>query len=89
MPNLNGVQSVYVNVVQIYGGPFDVICDFGFSSPENRATGIPTDFDVVSRVVMSMGHAKSLLPILAKLISEYEEQFGPIPAPGFGEASRD
>lgn len=89
MPNLNNVEPVYANVVQIYGGPYDLIFDFGFSSPENRATGDPMNFDVVSRVAMSMGHAKSILPLLARLIAEYEKQIGEIPAPGYEQSSRE
>lgn len=89
MPNLNNVEAVYANVVQIYGGAYDLIFDFGFSSPENRATGDPMNFDVVSRVAMSMGHAKSILPLLARLIAEYEKQIGEIPAPGYEQSSRE
>lgn len=88
MPRLNETRTTYANVVQINAGAYDLIFDFGFSAPENRVTGDPLDFDIVSRVVMSHGHAKSILPLLAKIISDYETQFGEIPAPGFGEASR-
>jgi hypothetical protein len=38
---------------------------------------------------MSHSHAKTLLPILAKLIAEYETEFGMIPAPGFDQLSKE
>lgn len=88
MPRLNETKTVYANVVQISAGAFDLILDFGYSAPENRVALDPQDFDIVSRVVMSPGHAKSIIPILAKIVSDYETQFGVVPAPGFGEASR-
>lgn len=37
---------------------------------------------------MSLSHAKSMLPILARLIAEYENQVGPIPAPGFDDQAK-
>lgn len=75
-------QPVYANVVQITTGPFDIVFDFGFKSPE-RARSQSAQYDIVSRVAMSLSHAKSILPILARQLAEYEGQFGDIPAPGF------
>jgi hypothetical protein len=38
---------------------------------------------------MSLSHAKSMLPLMAKVIADYEQKFGQIPAPGFGDFSRE
>jgi hypothetical protein len=79
---------VYSNVVQITTGPFDMVFDFGFRSPERARSG-SAEFEVVSRVAMSLGHAKSLLPLLAKQIADYESRFGPITSPGFEQFSSE
>jgi len=81
-------DPIYANVVQITTGPFDMIFDFGFKSPERARAGSP-DFDIVARVAMSLAHAKSILPLLAKQIADYEQKVGPITAPGFEEFSSD
>lgn len=78
---------VYANVVEITTGPFDLIIDFGFKSPEQLKRQSP-DYRVVTRVAMSLSHAKSMLPILARLIADYEHQVGTIPAPGFDDQSK-
>jgi Protein of unknown function (DUF3467) len=82
-------KSVYANVVQMTSGPFDLILDFGFRSPEELARGQEGGYEVVARVAMSLSHAKSMLPLLARVIADYEKQFGPIPSPGFGDLSRE
>jgi hypothetical protein len=81
-------QPIYANVVQITIGPYDMVLDFGFKSPETARTG-SMEFDVVARVAMSLAHAKSMIPILTKQIAEYESKVGPITAPGFDEFSSD
>jgi hypothetical protein len=81
-------QPIYANVLQLTTGPFDIIFDFGFKSPERARAG-SAEFDVVSRVAMSLGHAKSMLPLLARQIAEYESKVGPITAPGFEEFSTE
>jgi hypothetical protein len=87
MPN-EPPPPVYANVVNMTLGPFDLVMDFGFKTPEQTAKGSP-DYEVVSRVAMSLAHAKSMLPLLAKVIAGYEEQVGPITAPGFEGYSKD
>lgn len=81
-------EPVYANVVQMAVGPFDMVLDFGFKSPEEAARGQEGGYDVVARVAMSVGHAKSMIPLLAKLIADYEQRFGQIPAPGFDDFLR-
>lgn len=69
------------------GVPFDVVMDFGFKTPEQaKKQGI--DYDIVARIAMSLSHAKSMLPILARVVAEYEKQVGTIPAPGFDDQSK-
>ena len=79
---------VYANVVDFTVGPFDIVVDFGFKGPEESRRG-SADYEVVSRVAMSLPHAKSMLPILAKLIADYESRIGPITAPGFDDFSKE
>jgi len=81
-------EPIYANVLQITTGPFDMVLDFGFKTPERARAG-SAEFDVVARVVMGLGHAKSMLPLLTKQIAEYESKVGPITAPGFEEFSSD
>mgnify|MGYP001792161710 CR=1 FL=1 len=89
MPSLNEMSSVYSNEVQIFGGPFDMVLEFHERTPEERiAKGVEGNYSVVARLVMSQSHAKSMLPLLAKVIADYETAFGPIPAPGFGDSAR-
>ena len=70
-------DPVYANVMQITTGPYDMVIDFGFKNPE-RARAMSPEFDVVARVAMSLAHAKTMLPILAQQVAQYEERFGPI-----------
>jgi hypothetical protein len=81
-------QPVYANMVQMTIGPFDLVLDFGFRSPEEAVRGEEGGHEVVARVAMSLSHAKSMLPLLAKLIADYEQKFGQIPAPGFDDFLR-
>jgi hypothetical protein len=32
---------------------------------------------------MSWGHLKSMIPLLARMVADYESRVGEIPAPGF------
>ena len=79
---------VYANVVEMTTGPFDLVIDFGFKAPEEAKRGSP-EWQVVSRVAMSLSHAKTMLPILARVIAEYESKVGPIPAPGFDDKGKE
>lgn len=78
---------VYVNVVRLGAGPFDLQMDFGYRTPEEAASG-SVDFVPKVRLAMSQSHAKSMLPLLAKVIAEIERQVGPIPAPGFEDLGK-
>ena len=84
---VSAAAPVYANVVRMTSGPFDLVMDFGFSTPEHRARQ-STEFDPVVRVAMSLGHAKSMLPLLARMIADYETNVGTIPSPGFEEGSK-
>ena len=81
-PARESPAPVYANVVKMTTGPYDLVMDFGFKSPEEMRRGVE-DFDPTVRVAMSLAHAKSMIPLLAKLIAEYESQAGEIPSPGF------
>lgn len=87
MPEPEPPPPIYANVASLTTGPFDVVMDFGFKTPEQAKKGSP-DFEIVARIAMSVSHAKSMLPLLAKLIAQYEQQFGPVPAPGFDDQAK-
>jgi Protein of unknown function (DUF3467) len=78
-------QPVYANVVELTTGPYDIVLDFGFRGPESLKRGPEGGYDVVARVAMSLAHAKSMVPLLARVIADYEENIGPITAPGFDD----
>ena len=78
---------VYANVVEMTTGPFDLVLDFGFKTPEQTKRQSP-DYDIVARVAMSLAHAKSMIPLLTRMIAEYESKIGPITSPGFDELGR-
>jgi hypothetical protein len=78
----------YANVVQMTIGPYDLVMDFGFRTPEQLLQQ-SEEYVPVVRVAMSIAHAKTMLPILANLIAQYERQAGIIPAPGFDQLSRE
>jgi hypothetical protein len=77
-------EKVYTNAVAISGGPFDVTLVFGLQQQErpDRPGDRPAVEEVV-RVSMSWGHAKSMIPLLARVVADYESKVGEIPAPGF------
>jgi hypothetical protein len=81
-------EPVYANVVDITVGPFDMVIDFGFKSPEQTKRQ-SADYEVVARVAMSLAHAKAMLPLLARIIAKYEQQVGPITAPGFDDSAKE
>jgi hypothetical protein len=76
----------YANVMQAHLGAYDFTIDFGYKPPEEAGT---QRFTKVCTVGMSVSHAKTMIPILAKLIAAYEQQFGTVPAPGYEEQSRE
>lgn len=82
------IEQVYANAVEIIVGPYDLVLDFGFKTPEATKKGSP-DVEPVARIAMSLAHAKSMLPLLAKMIAGYEENVGPITAPGFEDFSKE
>jgi hypothetical protein len=76
------LYPIYANVVKMSTGPYDLVMDFGFKGPEEMGR-VVEDFNPTVRVAMSLAHAKSMIPLLARLIAEYEDQAGEIPSPGF------
>jgi predicted nucleic acid-binding protein len=65
-----------------------MVLDFGFKTPERARAGSP-EYDVVARVAMSLAHAKTMVPLIAAQIAQYEQKVGPITAPGFEEFSSE
>lgn len=76
----------YTNVVRAHIAAYDFTLDFGIKAPDTAPNAEP---EQQCRIMMSLPHAKTMLPIMAKLIAQYEEQFGVIPAPGYEERSKE
>ena len=66
-------QPLYANVVNITVGAFDLVMDFGFKTPEQTQRR-SADYELVARVAMSLAHAKSMLPLMARMIADYESK---------------
>lgn len=84
--------EIYANLVHVSLGPYDVTLDFGYQSPEDRIPreqGDPRVGRRVVRVTMSHPHAKSMIPILAKVIAHLETAAGTIPTPGFDDLAKE
>jgi hypothetical protein len=82
------VPFIYANVARMTAGAFDLVMDFGFSSPEQTMQS-SEEFVPMVRVVMSLAHAKTMIPVLAQIIAQYEQQVGPITAPGFEDQPKE
>lgn len=81
-----GENVVFANALTINGGAFDVMLVFG--RQDQPIPVVPNSQPPVTEVVrvgMSWGHAKSMIPLLARMVAQYEERFGAVPAPGFDE----
>lgn len=80
------VPFYYANVMQAHLSAFDFTLEFGYKPPEEAAT---TRYKKICTVAMSLSHAKTMLPIIARLIAEYEKNFGVVPAPGYDEKAKE
>ena len=96
MTDQTDVPRIYTNFTNLAAGPYDLTLTFaetkpvlpgGFAEPIGEPAS-PT-ITPVGQVVMSWGHAKAILPLLVKLVAQYEETFGEIPAPGFDQTSKE
>jgi hypothetical protein len=71
-------EVLYCNVLSVVISPFDFVFDFGYKTPE-QAKAKSVEYEIVARIAMSPQHAKSMLPILKRMIKEYEDKIGHIP----------
>jgi len=89
------VPRFYANMVNVSLALYDVTLTF----LDNDSTALPEEAPTSHawrtrgltpqcQVVMSLGHAKALIPLLVKGVADYETRFGVIPAPGFDESSK-
>lgn len=79
--------KVYTNLVRIHGGAYDVTIDFQQQPPGEEGKP-PPQGETQVRVSMSWSHLKSMIPLMVKLVAEYEKGYGTIPAPGFDDFSK-
>ena len=92
VPSWRGpTELIYANSLALNGGPFDVVLVFGVQQPllpGNLDEDPPPPTQETVRVAMSWGHAKSMIPLMARMVAEYEQKFGEVPSPGFGDTWR-
>jgi hypothetical protein len=75
----------YANVMKIAGGPFDVTLVFGQQDHTAGRQPGQTPASEVARIAMSWAHLKSMIPLLARVVADYETEVGEIPSPGFDQ----
>lgn len=79
-------------MVNAVTGPFDMTLTFLETDATALGEGVigphAPRLEARVQVVMALGHAKSMIPLLVQAVSQYEQQFGVIPAPGFDEDSK-
>lgn len=80
----------YANMVNITSGPYDVVLTFSQVDPIIEETTTDTKTRIKSQVQLHlpMGLVKAMIPLVVKIIADYEEQHGQIPAPGFDEGQK-
>jgi hypothetical protein len=79
-------ELLYANSMAIAAGPFDVTLVFGQQDNAARTESNPAPASTeIVRISMSWAHAKSMIPLLARVVAQYEQQLGEIPAPGFDQ----
>lgn len=92
---LDGVTRYYANMVNVAISSYDVTLTFVDSDPTALPEGMLPSLEwrtngnsARCQVVMSLGHAKAMIPLIVKGVADYESKFGIIPAPGFDESSK-
>ena len=83
----------YSNMINVAAGPFDVTVTFievdGTALPEGQDGPHEATSRSRVQVVMPIGELKAMIPLMVRVISEYEQRWGVIPAPGFEEDSKE
>jgi hypothetical protein len=79
--------QLYANVMMVAAGPFDVTMVFGHHDHADALRRVPQEVvtSEVVRVAMSWAHLKSMIPLLVRVVADYETKLGQIPAPGFDQ----
>lgn len=80
------------NAVHAASGPFDLTLTWLLHDPTVLPHGQEGPHEprteAILQTVLSYGTAKAMIPLLVKVIADYEQEFGPIPSPGFDELSK-
>ena len=66
------LEAQYTNYVEVGHNAFELLLDFGRSSPEEEEATFHT------RIITSPSCAKALFELLRDSIEQYEKTFGPI-----------
>lgn len=75
IPERKRGEEGYANIVNVHSSIYDVRLDFG-----QRAVPPDSKHRMDTTIYMSPQHAKDLLVVLLRVISEYEKSFGMIPS---------
>lgn len=82
----------HANVINLAPSAFDVTMTFieadPTALPEGQGEPNAPRIHAVAQVTMSLGAVKAMIPLMVKLIADYESRFGEIPSPGFDESSK-
>jgi hypothetical protein len=82
----------YANLTHVSPGPFDLTLTFLVADytalPAGNVGPHQTRISAEVQIVMPIGHAKAMLPLLSRAIQNYEGAHGIIPAPGFDQDSK-
>src|SRR5438477_9417126 len=81
------MRTIYSNAYRFHTTADEVVLDVGFNMPNPNpnpqgSQGQQLLFKVTERIIMTYPNAKRLAGSLTQLVTRYEQQFGPIAAPG-------
>jgi len=83
----------HANFVNLAPTPYDAIITFidfdPTALPEGQGEPSKPTIRAVAQVEMSLAAVKALIPLMVKMIADYEQNFGEIPAPGFDQLSKE
>lgn len=82
-------RTNYTNVVQFQVAPYDAEMKFYYRRPDQQSETDTANLRTVARVTMGLSHMKAMIPLMAKMVADYESQFGPVPAPGFEQYGKE
>ncbi|MGO9027355.1 MAG: hypothetical protein ACLQOZ_01805 [Acidimicrobiales bacterium] len=87
------LPRMHPSSLHLASGPFAVTITWLDADPTELPEGQlgphGSPIRAIGQTVIPLGMAKAMIPLLVKMIAEYETKFGQIPSPGFDELSKD